>query len=248
MSEDKNIEIVFDVETTGLDPKDGDRIIEIGAVVLENKRPTGEQFHKRINPQGRMMPSEVIDIHGITNEELESEPTFSEILDEFLEFFTRGDLVAHNSDFDMKFVNSELERCGKAPLPIGGFQVIDTLEISRAELPQERRHTLDALCKYYDISTARRTFHGALLDSELLAEVYIRLTSDFQTGLALDDDIAIPIPTATATSSVASPRPNASIGTVRFRPAPLPSRLSDADIARHKEFVKNLGEKSHWNY
>ena len=229
-------EIIFDTETTGLSPKDGDRIIEIGALEMVNSHLTGLKFHYLVNPQDKEVSPDAEAIHGISTESLRDEKTFSDLLPEFLEFFGEGKLVAHNASFDMGFINSELERCGKPP--ISSDRVIDTLEIARRKHPGER-NSLDALCKRYNISNAHRKLHGALLDSELLAEVYLELMGNRQVGLSLDSkqDSA---PQKTESSSKQTDR------VAKTRANALPPRLSDSDRQAHKDFIKVLGGKSLW--
>lgn len=175
-------EIVFDTETTGMDPSTGDRIVELGCIELFNQVPTGKTLHHYINPE-RDIPAEVSAIHGITNEHVKNKPVFAEIYGEFLELI--GDdaqLVAHNADFDMKFINAELARVGHEP--ISNKRVIDTLKIARLKFPGSPA-SLDALCRRFGIDNSAREFHGALLDSELLAEVYLELKGGRQHGLGL---------------------------------------------------------------
>ncbi len=175
-------EIVFDTETTGFDPDTGDRIIEIGAVELENHVPTGRTLQLYINPE-RTVPPEAIAVHGITDEFLEDKPVFAEVYNEFIDFIgTKSKLVAHNAEFDMKFVNAELKKVGHAPIPWS--RVVDTLPIARRKFPGSPAN-LDALCRRFGINNTERTYHGALLDSELLAEVYLELLGGRQHGLGL---------------------------------------------------------------
>ena len=167
-------EIVLDTETTGLNPEKGDRIVEIGCVELENHLPTGKTYHQYINPM-RSISQEVIAVHGLTEEFLSDKPIFSEIADDFLAFVGENTpLVIHNAAFDMNFLNCELKACGKAELP---NPVIDTLLIARKKFPGARVN-LDELCKRYKVDASRRTVHGALLDSELLADVYLELITN----------------------------------------------------------------------
>lgn len=165
-------EICFDTETTGINPLSGDKIVEIGAVELINHLPTGKVFHKYINPE-REVPEEVVKIHGLTNEFLADKPTFSEIAQEWIDFVgDDGIFVAHNADFDMKFINHELKTLGYESYDWD--RVVDTLAIARSEFPGARNN-LDALCKRFNIDNSARTFHGALLDAQLLSEVYLQL-------------------------------------------------------------------------
>lgn len=176
-------EIVFDTETTGLDPFQGDRIVEIGCVELFNYVPTGRVYHQYINPE-RSLSEEVIAVHGLTEQFLSDKPKFSEIVDEFLEFIgPDSKLVAHNASFDMKFLNAELSWIGKEPLSYN--RVIDTLILAKKKFPGSRVN-LNELCKKFHIDNSARTVHGALLDSELLAEVYLELIGGREPGLVLD--------------------------------------------------------------
>jgi DNA polymerase-3 subunit epsilon len=174
-------EIVFDTETTGLDPFSGDRIVEIGCIEVINSMPTGETYWTYVNPE-RDMPKEAERIHGITEDFLRDKPTFGLIFEEFLDFIGDDILVAHNADFDMKFINWELENIGRPPLPMS--RVVDTLQIARAKFPGQA-NSLDALCRRFKIENGHRTLHGALLDSEILADVYLELKGGRQGGLEL---------------------------------------------------------------
>lgn len=165
-------EICFDTETTGFNPLNGDRLVEIGAVELINHLPTGKVFHKYINPE-RDVPEEVVKVHGLTNEFLADKPTFAEIAQEWVDFIgDDGIFVAHNAQFDMNFINYELKKLGYKTYDWD--RVIDTLAIAKNEFPGARNN-LDALCRRFNIDNSARTFHGALLDAELLAEVYLQL-------------------------------------------------------------------------
>ena len=174
-------EIVLDTETTGLNPENGDRIVEIGCVELENHLPTGKTYHQYINPM-RSMSEEVVAVHGLTEEFLSDKPIFSEIADEFLAFVGENTpLVIHNATFDMNFLNCELKACGKPTLPED--KVVDTLMIARKKFPGAKVN-LDELCKRFHVDASRRTVHGALLDSELLADVYLELITDRELNFA----------------------------------------------------------------
>ena len=176
-------EIVFDTETTGLDPFQGDRIVEIGCVELVNHVPTGNVYHQYINPE-RSMSEEVVAVHGLTEEFLSDKPTFREIADDFLAFIgSDSTLIAHNAPFDMKFLNAELSWVGKDLLSFD--RVIDTVVLAKKRFPGSRVN-LNELCKKFHIDNSARTFHGALLDSELLAEVYLELIGGRQPGLVLE--------------------------------------------------------------
>lgn len=180
-------EIVFDTETTGMDPADGDKIVEIGCLELENHIPTGRTFHKYINPE-RDVPAEAAAVHGLTAERLKDEPIFGEIVGDFMEFIGKdAKLIAHNAAFDMKFVNAEIATYGYPK--IDDKRVIDTLMIARKKFPGSPAN-LDALCRRFHIDNTSRTLHGALLDSELLAEVYLELLGGRQRNLmgGLDTD------------------------------------------------------------
>ena len=171
-------EIVLDTETTGIKPEDGHRIVEIGAVELIDGVKTGKTLQMYINPE-REMDSVVIAIHGITNEFVKDKPRFNEIADEFLAFIKDSILVIHNADFDIKFLNSELDRANKGKLWDYVQNVVCTLKLDRRLYAEEKKHTLDAMCNRFEIDNSNRTFHGALLDSELLAECYIRINQDY---------------------------------------------------------------------
>ena len=175
-------EIVLDTETTGLDPAQGHRIVEIGALELVGHLPTGRTFHHYLNPE-REVPPEAVRIHGLTNEFLAGHPTFAEIDDAFLEFIGDSPLVIHNAAFDLRFLNAELERCGRPLLPAS--RAVDTLLLAQRRFPGQS-NSLDALCRRLQIDASARTRHGALLDSELLAEVYLHLIGGRQAALAFE--------------------------------------------------------------
>ncbi len=222
-------EIVFDTETTGLSPKDGDRVVEIGCVELINHVPSGRTFHVYINPQ-RDMPAEAFRVHGLSAEFLADKPVFAAIAQDFVDFVGDAKMVAHNAAFDVAFLNHELTRAGHEPLAEG--RIVDTLTIARRKHPFGP-NSLDALCQRYGIDNARRTKHGALLDSEILAEVYLDLLGGRQTDLGLAAASA-----AGAERAVVA----ATVGTARPRPEPLPSRLTPADIEAHAAFTATLKE------
>lgn len=175
-------EIVFDTETTGIDPATGDRIVEIGCVELMNHVPTGKTLHLYLNPE-RDVPAEVVAIHGLTYEFLKKHPTFAEVVDKFIDFIGDDILVAHNADFDIKFVNAELRTLGFPA--IAPRRVVDTVAIARRKFPGSPA-SLDALCRRFNIDLGERSLHGALLDSQLLASVYLELLGGRQHGLSLD--------------------------------------------------------------
>ncbi len=174
-------EIVLDTETTGLDPLRGDRLVEIGCVEIFNRMPTGHTFHRYINPE-RDMPEEAFAVHGLSSEFLSTKPLFAEVADEFLEFIADAPLVIHNASFDIGFINAELARLSKPPIPRD--RLVDTLLIARRKHPGVSNR-LDDLCSRYAIDNSRRTKHGALLDAELLAEVYVDLIEARQSQLIL---------------------------------------------------------------
>jgi DNA polymerase-3 subunit epsilon len=222
-------EIVFDTETTGLDPYQGDRLVEIGCVELVNGFPTGQSFHRYLNPE-RDVPEGAFKVHGLSREFLMDKPLFSEVCDDFLDFVGDAPLVAHNAMFDLGFVNAELERCKKAPIP--RERLVDTLMLARRRYPGGA-NKLDDLCLRFSIDLSRRTKHGALLDAELLAEVYVELTGKRQARLSLVD-VTVNVATVSA------------VAAVRARPAPLVPRLTDAEREAHLAFVATLGEKAIW--
>ncbi len=197
-------EIVFDTETTGIDPGAGDRIVEIGCVELMNHVPTGRTLHLYLNPE-RDVPAEAVAVHGLTAEFLKNHPTFSEVVDKFIDFIGEDILVAHNADFDMKFINAELRTLGFPA--VAQRRVVDTLALARRKFPGSPA-SLDALCRRFGVDLSDRTGHGALLDSQLLAAVYLELLGGRQHGLTLDTP---PIKTAADTQAVVSetrlPRP-----------------------------------------
>lgn len=224
-------EIVLDTETTGFDPASGDRIVEIGCVELNNRVPTGETYWVYINPE-RDMPTAAFEVHGLSEAFLADKPAFRDIVDDFLRFVADAPLVIHNAAFDMKFLNAELQACGRAPLPMS--QSIDTVAIARSRFPGAPA-SLDALCKRFGIDNARRTKHGALLDSELLAEVYLELMGGRQAGLALaaDGPAAAAADPLGAGSISSTDRP--------FRP-PRPHGPSAAEETAHAAFLGKIAE------
>lgn len=180
-------EIVFDTETTGFEPSEGHRLVELGGVELINHLPTGRHFHVYLNPQ-RDVPADAVRIHGLTTEFLQDKPLFTEKVGEFLDFIGDATLVIHNAEFDMKFINAELKMAG-FPKPIPMSRVIDTLAIARKKFPGQPA-SLDALCRRFKIDNTERKLHGALLDSQLLAEVYLELLGGRQHGLGLAAEAA----------------------------------------------------------
>lgn len=226
-------EIIFDTETTGLSNKD-DRIIEFGGVELENKFPTGNFLHIYINPEGKQVHPDALEVHGITDEFLLDKPAFKDVVDEMLEFVKGAKLVAHNANFDMGFLNAELARLDK--LPIGNEHVIDTLAIARRKHPMGP-NSLDALCRRYGIDNSKREKHGALLDAELLAEVYIELSGGKQTALSLVSNSG-PVEESTTSSEETAQ--------IKARPNPLPPRITDDERQAHAKLVADLGENAIW--
>lgn len=174
-------EIVLDTETTGFDPAEGHRLVEIGCLELENHLPTGRVFHTYLNPM-RDVPSDAVRVHGLTTEFLKNHPLFTEKVGDFLEFIGNDMLVIHNAEFDIKFLNAELKSSGFKPLQM--TRVTDTLAMARQKFPGQPAN-LDALCRRFKVDNSGRKFHGALLDSELLAEVYLELKGGRQHGLGL---------------------------------------------------------------
>ena len=220
-------EIVLDTETTGLDPATGDRIVEIGAIELVNHVPSGEVFHQYINPE-RAMPAEAFAVHGLGDDFLSDKPVFADIVENFLDFIAGAKLVIHNASFDMKFLNAELGWVGREPLPMD--RAIDTLEIARRKYPGAQ-NSLDALCRRFAIDNSAREKHGALLDSELLAEVYLELIGGRQPDL---------IGAETRATGRGDAQPPADAWKPGPRPKPLPPRLSAEEARRHAEFVAGL--------
>ncbi len=223
-------EIVLDTETTGLDPATGDRIVEIGAVELFNHMPTGEVYHQYINPE-RDMPAGAFAVHGLSIEFLSDKPVFAAVAQEFLDFIADSKLIIHNAAFDMKFLNAELDRCRHPKIPMG--QALDTLAIARKKFAGAQ-NSLDALCRRFGIDNANRTLHGALLDSEILAEVYLELIGGRQPDFALK-----------VVQNTGGNTPSGDY-TPPQRPAPLPSRISTEESAAHLEFIKELGGETLW--
>lgn len=217
-------EIVLDTETTGFEPAEGHRLVEIGCIELENHLPTGRVFHTYLNPM-REVPPDATRIHGLTTEFLKSHPLFTEKVGEFLEFIEGAQLVIHNAEFDMKFLNAELKACGFKPMPM--TRAIDTLLIARQKFPGQPAN-LDALCRRFKIDNSARKFHGALLDSELLAEVYLEMMGGRQHGLSLISDQA-----AAASAQLAARIKQQNRRKRTFAP-------SDGEVAAHGTFIGTL--------
>jgi len=222
-------EIVLDTETTGLDPFQGHRLVEIGCIELLNRIPTGQTFHRYLNPE-RDMPEEAFAVHGLTDGFLKDKPLFAEVADELVAFLGEAPLVIHNAGFDVGFLNAELERVGR-PL-IARERMIDTLMIARRKHPGGSNR-LDDLCARYAIDNSRRTKHGALLDAELLAEVYVELIDARQAQLVLAQAT---LPDRVAGEPII----------VRQRLVPLVVRITEEERAAHRAFIATLGEKAIW--
>lgn len=225
-------EIVLDTETTGFDPETGDRIVEIGGVELKGHVPTGNTYHQYINPE-RMMPEEALQVHGLSDDFLRDKPLFREVAQDFIGFVGDAKLVIHNAAFDMKFINAELKWVGLPAIP--WERAVDTLEIARRKFPGSPA-SLDALCRRYGIDNSARTLHGALLDSEILAEVYLELIGGRQPDFALDGAAAA----GPAETSGEIWRPGA-------RPGPLAPRITAEERKAHDAFVGAMGEKALWS-
>ncbi len=222
-------EIVFDTETTGLDPLQGDRLVEIGCIELFNRFPTGRTFHCYFNPE-RAMPESAVKIHGLTSEFLSDKPLFGHKAEGLIAFLGDAQLVAHNAMFDLGFLNAELDRAGRAG--VSRERMIDTLVIARRKHPGAANR-LDDLCQRYAIDNSRRTKHGALLDAELLAEVYVELIGARQAQLILSQ-------------AAASTHAAGEVTVLRERPAPLAERLTDEARAAHRRFIAGLGAGAIW--
>jgi DNA polymerase-3 subunit epsilon len=223
-------EIVFDTETTGLDPSQGDRLIEIGCIELVNRIPSGNTFHRYVNPE-RDIPAEAIAIHGIDYERVKNEKVFAGIADELIAFLGDAPLVAHNAMFDLGFLNAELERAGRPA--VSRDRLVDTLMLARRKHPGGANR-LDDLCVRYAIDNSRRTKHGALLDAELLAEVYLELIGARQAQLVLSQ------------TAIVADGGAAGVAVVRVRTVPLADRLTPEERAAHRAFVSSLGEPAVW--
>ena len=226
-------EIVLDTETTGLDPQDGHRIVEIGAVELHNHVPTGNVYHQYINPL-ITMPDQAFAIHGLSDEFLSDKPKFSEIAKEFLDFIGSAKLVIHNAAFDIKFINAELKRIDKEEITFD--RATDTLAIARKKFPGSPA-SLDSLCRRFKIDNSARVLHGALLDSQILAEVYLELVGGKQPDFALN------------IANVSNENNNSIFHEkrARVRKEKLKSRLTTEEKANHENFIKDLGNSSMWS-
>jgi DNA polymerase-3 subunit epsilon len=223
-------EIVLDTETTGLDPFQGHRLVEIGCVELINRIPSGQTFHRYVNPE-RDMPTEAFAVHGLSADFLKDKPPFAQVADELLAFIGDAPLVIHNAAFDHGFLNAELERAGR--MQLARERLVDTLLLARRKHPAGPNR-LDDLCLRYGIDNSRRTKHGALLDAEILAEVYLELIGGRQAQLIL---VETGQPSITLRTAAVAARP---------RPVSLPPRISAADREAHTSFVATLGAEALW--
>src|SRR5262245_13310060 len=224
-------EIVLDTETTGLDPLRGDRLVEVGCIELFNRMPTGQTFHRYMNPE-REMSADAFAVHGLSTAFLADKPFFHEVVEEFLAFLGDAPLVIHNASFDISFINAELNRLKRAP--IARERLVDTLLLARRTHPGVSTR-LDDLCSRYATDNSRRTKHGALLDAELLAEVYVDLIGARQSQLILASE------TREIRVSISGDMPR------RQRLVPLGPRITDADREAHRAFVATLGDRPIWN-
>jgi DNA polymerase III subunit epsilon len=222
-------EIILDTETTGLDPNEGHRLVEIGCVEMIDRMPTGNSWHKYFNPE-RDMPVEAFNVHGLSAEFLSDKPLFAVLAQEFVEFVGDAHLIIHNAGFDMRFLNAELKRLSLPALPMD--RVVDTLAMARRKHPGAPA-SLDQLCVRYGIDNSKRVKHGALLDAEILAEVYIELTGGRQTALSLASMSAAAVARAAA-------------GKIGPRPRPLAPRIRPEELAAHEVFIASLGENALW--
>jgi DNA polymerase-3 subunit epsilon len=223
-------EIVFDTETTGLDPYQGHRLVEIGCIELVNRFPTGKTFHRYLNPE-RDMPQEAFAVHGLSIDFLRPQPLFACIAEELLAFIGDAALIAHNATFDLNFLNAELERIRQAVIPRD--RLIDTLLLARRKFPGASNR-LDDLCARFGIDNSRRTKHGALLDAELLAEVYVELVEARQAQLGLVAVSAVPVAVSNA------------VAAMKVRPVPLAPRVTEAERVAHEALIAALGDKAIW--
>lgn len=224
-------EIVLDTETTGFEPNEGDRIVEIGAVELWNHMPTGNTYHQYINPE-RPMPNAAFEVHGLGDEFLRDKPVFKAIGQAFLDFIGDSKLIIHNASFDMKFLNAELKWMGLPQLPMD--QALDTLMIARKKFPGSPA-SLDALCRRFGVDNSSREKHGALLDSEILAEVYLELIGGRQPDFAL--------------ASTSENRPSEEVTSdwrPKARPIPLAPKITQEEAIAHSAFVDKMGDGALW--
>ena len=221
-------QIVLDTETTGLDPRSGHRIIEVACIEMENRRFTGRHLHKYVNPE-REIDEGAQRVHGISLEFLADKPKFADVVDEFLEFINGAELVIHNAPFDIGFLNAELDRLGRVPVGTICNGVIDTLRMAK-DLHPGKRNSLDALCERYEIDNSSRTLHGALLDTELLADVFLAMTRG-QNSLMIEPDTA--------------PRPNLGAdGLVRERKPLIVRSASPEELVEHQRVLVGIDKES----
>ena len=231
-------EVIFDTETTGLDPKTGDRMVEIGCIEMIGRVETGRTFHAYFNPE-RDMPPEAERVHGLSAAFLATKPKFADSADELLEFLGDAPLVAHNAGFDFGFLNNELELIGRAPISME--RMVDTVAIARKKHPGSKL-SLDALCTRYGIDRSHRVKHGALLDAELLAQVYVELTGGRQIGLGLVDSDPAGDSATTTTTNAPWHRP----ATDKPRREPRPHVASPEELERHRAFIAGI-DNAIWN-
>lgn len=226
-------EIILDTETTGFEPATGDRLVEIGCIELVNRLPTGTVYHQYVNPE-RDMPESAFNVHGLSEEFLSDKPLFKEVCDGFLEFINGSVIVAHNAPFDMKFLNAELKMAGRPEFP--EEQSIDTLAIAKKKYASG--NSLNGLCRRFDIDLSNRELHGALIDADLLARVYLELNGGRQPGLVLEASVET-VNAAEMGKAAAAPG--------RKRQTPLKPRLTQAEVEAHGRFVsESLGKESVW--
>jgi DNA polymerase III subunit epsilon len=218
-------EIIFDTETTGLNPATGDRMVEIGCIEMFNRVETGRTFHAYFNPE-RPMPSEAEAVHGLSDIFLSDKPSFADKVEELLEFIGDSPLIAHNASFDFGFLNHELQRCARDPICMS--RMIDTLMMARSKHPGAK-HSLDALCTRFGVDRSQRVKHGALLDAQLLAQVYVELTGGRQIGLSLGQAVAVTEAETAATVQIE-----------RIVREPRPHAPSDEERTRHRGFIARL--------
>lgn len=228
-------EIVFDTETTGLSPLNGDRVVEIGCVEMFNRCETGRHFHSYFNP-GRSMPPEAEAVHGLSDTFLSDKPLFADVVEDLLMFIGEAPMIAHNAAFDFGFVNNELGQCGRPSVCMS--RMVDTLAIARQKFPGAK-HSLDALCTRFGVDRSQRIKHGALLDAQLLAQVYVELTGGRQIGLTLVAELVEDLSEAAETEAVLTATP------LDVRPA-RPHAPSEEELARHAAFVANIKDPV-WN-
>lgn len=229
-------ELVLDTETTGFSPESGDKIVEIGIVELINHMPTQNKFHKYINPE-RSMPDSAFKVHGLSYDFLKDKPLFSDIAEEFLSFIGNDMVVIHNAPFDLSFLTYELSLIGKTSIPVS--QVIDTLILAREKYPGSPA-SLDALCRKFGIDNSSRELHGALLDSYILAQVYLELIGGLQPNFELDSNLRF--------SDKLGVSDNINVVTNFIRAKPLPNRISKKEIIDHKKFIESINGSEKWPY